>query len=292
MLLLRFQRLNLWPRLVIAVTVGFLVLFGIFSLLSMRAVNDSTERIFEERFVIAQMAAREIDRLVERGFFELEKATEFAAFDPQVPFLSEETHMLAHAYGRVGALSLGVYFLDGKGKVVLSEPIGKLPVDTDLSGEAYINQVMAMRTRSVSEPFADATTGKPAVALTIPIFGPDGNLMSMLSGLIDVTSDEVMGPLIHARGLGHTGHSELVDNRGLIIASTDPGGFLKRGEHLPFYLRMFQEGGRKWKMCHISPGTRRKKLGRTKITSWPSLHYRVLPGGLLSGVQIKRPSLR
>ena len=78
-----WQRLNLWPRLVIGVTFVFLVLFGIFSLISLRAVSDSTDRILQERLVIAQMAAREIDRLVERGFYELEKATEFASFDPR-----------------------------------------------------------------------------------------------------------------------------------------------------------------------------------------------------------------
>lgn len=241
--LARLREFNLWPRLAIAVSLGFLALFGIFSLLSLQAVNDSTNRILQERLVIAQMAAREIDRLIERGFYELEKATEFAAFDPQAPSLAEEHHMLAHAYGRVGTLSLGVYFLDARGRVVLSEPPGKLPKGTDLAGENYIRQVMVTGRRSVSEPFVDPATGKPAVALSIPISLPDGTLVSLLSGLIDVTNAEVMGPLTQARDLGNTGHAELVDSRGLIIASTDYGGFLQPGEHLQFYLRMFDEGG-------------------------------------------------
>ncbi|MBI4220571.1 MAG: hypothetical protein HY682_10530, partial [Chloroflexi bacterium] len=42
-----WRRLNLWPRFVIAVTLGFLVLFGVFSLLAMRAVHDSTQRVLE-----------------------------------------------------------------------------------------------------------------------------------------------------------------------------------------------------------------------------------------------------
>ncbi len=239
----RWHQLGLWPKLALAVTLGFLLLFGVFSLLSLRAVNDSTDRILQERLVLAQMAAREIDRLVERGFYELEKATEFAPFDPQGPSLAEEYHLLAHAYGRVGALSLGVYFLDAEGKVVLSEPPGKLPQGADLSGEGHIRAVMRTGRRSVSEPFVDSTTNQPAVALTIPIFGPDGALLSMLSGLVDVTSAEVMGPLTHARDLGQTGHAELVDSRGLIIAATDYGGFLQPGEHLPFYLKAFREGG-------------------------------------------------
>ena len=53
--------------------------------------------------------------------------------------------MLAHAYGRVGALSLGVYFLDRQGRAVLSEPAGSLPRGADLSAEAHVRQVMETR---------------------------------------------------------------------------------------------------------------------------------------------------
>lgn len=242
-ILVAWRRLNLWPRLVLAVTLGFLLLFGVFSLLSLRAVNDSTDRILQERLVIAQMVAREIDRLVERGFYELEKATEFAAFNPNSPSLAEEYHMLAHAYGRVGALSLGVYFLNAQGEVVLTEPPGKAPRGSDLSGEDHIRKVRETRRRSVSDPFVDPAAGKPTVALTIPILGSDGMLLSMLSGLIDVTNVQVTAPLTQARDIGHTGHAELVDSRGLIIASTDYGGFLQPGEHLQFYLQKFRQGG-------------------------------------------------
>ncbi|MBI2171175.1 MAG: GAF domain-containing protein [Chloroflexi bacterium] len=242
-MLRKFQRLNLWPRLAIAVSLGFLLLFGVFSLLSLRAVNDSTDRILQERLVIAQMAAREIDGLLERSFYELEKATEFAAFNPQAPSLGEEYHMLAHSYGRIGTLSLGVHFLDAQGRVVLSEPPDRLPQGADLSTENHVRQVIQTRSRSVSDPFVDPATSRPAVALTIPIFAPDGALISLLTGLIDLSSVEVISPLEHARDLGHTGHAELVDSRGLVVAATGGGGFLKPGEHLSYYLKRFKEGG-------------------------------------------------
>ncbi len=233
-------RLNLWPRLAIAVTLGFLALFAIFSLLALRAVDDSTDRILKERLVIAQMAARETDRLLERGFYELQKATQFAAFDPLAPSLAQEHHMLTHAYGRVGTLSLGVYFVDAEGKVVLSQPPGKVAKGTDLSREPFVRKVLQTRRRSVSAPFRDRSTGRPAVALTSPVLNPDGTLRSVLVGLVDVSGADVLDPLAHARDLGHTGHAELVDEGGLVIASTGYGGFLRPGEHLDFYLRMLR----------------------------------------------------
>ncbi len=231
-----WRRLNLWPRLVLTATVGFLLLFAVFTLLALRAVEDSTRRIQEERLVIAEMVAREIDRLVERGFYELERATQFAAFDPAARSLSDESHMLSHAYGRVGTLSLGVYFLDAKGRVVLSQPPGKLFQGTDLSRKAYVSQALRTRTRTVSVPFRDSPTGIPAVALARPVLNADGTIRALLVGLMNLSGHDVLGPLRHARDLGHTGHAELVSEEGWVIASTDSRAFSKPGEHLDFYL--------------------------------------------------------
>ena len=238
----RLRRLALWPRLAIAVTVGFLALFGIFSGFSLRAVQESTDRVLQERLVVTQMASAELDRLLGRAFYELEKATEFASFEPSATSQAEEVHVLAHTFGRVGSFALGVYYLDPQGRVVLSEPPGKLPPDADLSAEDHIKRARETGRRSVSDPFVDTASGRPAVALTIPLVR-GGILTSMLSGLIDVGSAEFTAPLQHARDLGHTGHSELVNASGRIIAGTDYGSFLQPGEHLDLYLRKLGTGG-------------------------------------------------
>ena len=234
-----WRRLNLWPRLVVAVTLGFLLLYGVFSLLALRAVNDSTNRTLKERLVIAQMAAGEEDRLLGRGFYELRKATQFATFDPRDADQSAEYHMLAHAYGRLGTFSLGVDYLNANGRVVLSWPPGKLPILASLAREPYVRSVIETKHRSVSSPFRDPS-GKPAVALTIPIVNPDGSLRSLLVGVMDVSSPDIVKPLAYAISLGRTGHAELVNEGGVVIASTIPGDSLKLGEHLDFYLRMLK----------------------------------------------------
>ena len=234
-----WRRLDLWPRLAIAVTLGFLVLFGIFSLLALRAVADSTDRILEERLVIAQMAAREENRLLERGFYELRKATQFAAYDPTASSFAAEYHMLTHAYGRLGTFSLGVFFLDARGRVVLSQPAVKVARGADFSRKPYVKEALETKRRSVSRPFRDPATGRPAVALTRPIPNPDGSLRSLLVGLVDMSSPDVLEPLQQAMRLGHTGHAEVVDEGGLVVASTSEGP-LRPGEHLDFYLKMLR----------------------------------------------------
>lgn len=233
-----FNQWGLWPRLALVLTGGFLLLFGIFSLLSLHAIDDSTDRILQERRVIADMAAVEIDALLSRAFYELEKATDFAPFDPDAASLAAESHMLAHAYGRIGTLSLGVAFLDRTGHVVLTEPYDLSPRGTDWSEKPHIQRTLTTGRRQISTPFVDPRTGRPAVAVAVPIEDETGEVLSLLTGLIDLTSPEIRAPIEKARQLGHTGHALIVNDEGLIVASTMPEHFLLPGEHQPFYRQM------------------------------------------------------
>ena len=130
-------------------------------------------------------------------------------------------------------MTLGVYFLDRQGKVVLAEP----PEAT--SAEAILqpirNSFSQPGGKMVSEPFVEPRTGHPAVAVTIAVRGKDGETNSYLSGLIDLSGPLITGALDSALKLGNTGHAELVTAEGIVIASTYPGYFLHPGEHQSFY---------------------------------------------------------
>jgi len=233
-----WNRLNLWPRLVIAATVGFVALFGVFSLLALRAVADSTDRILEERLVIARMAAGELDRLLGRAFGELDATTRFARFDPAAPSLEDESHLLEHAHGRLGGLSLGVYFLDAEGRLVRSATGARTRVA--FARASYVRRALATRRRTVSAPFR-GKDGRPVVALAVPILDSEGRPRSVLVAMLAVAGRPVHAALAHATRLGHTGHAELVGRGGIVIDSTERGESLAPGEHRSFYRRMLRE---------------------------------------------------
>ena len=228
-----WRGVGLFPWLAAIVAGGFFILFAVLALLGLRALDVSTNRILEERLVLAEMTASHIERAVQQAFHELQKATTFAAFDPAASNLVEEYHMLAHSYGRIGTMTLGVYFLDSRGKVVLAEPPEAANMDKTLL--AIQSSLSQSGTRKISEPFTEPRTGHPTVAVTLAVRGRDGEVRSYLSGLIDLSSEVIMGPLKQSIRLGRTGHAELVTKEGIVIASTYTNYFLHPGEHMGFY---------------------------------------------------------
>jgi signal transduction histidine kinase len=233
-----FRQWDLWPRLALGVTVGFLLLFGVFSLLSLRAIEDSTNRILEERLIIAKMAATQIDAIFRRAFFELEKATEFADFDPADPNLADEVHMLAHAYGRLGLLSLGVLFLDKTGHPILTQPSDLAARTDDWANQPYIQRTLATGEKQISEPFREEGSGRPTVALVLPLHDKTGGMRALLVGLVDLADADFQEPIANAQDLGKTGHAYIVDASGRIVVSAQPDAFLTPGEHKVYYQRM------------------------------------------------------
>ncbi|MBI4499346.1 MAG: GAF domain-containing protein [Chloroflexi bacterium] len=235
-------RMGLSTQLLAAVAAGFLALFASLGFLGLQALEQSSRILLDERRISAHLAAHEIDRFLAQAFYELEKATTFAPFDPTAQDLSAEQHMLAHAYGRLGSFALGVSFLDSAGHIVLTEPIRPESVGADLSGMAHIRVALATGERTVSAPHLDLREGKPTVALTIPVKDRSGRVIALLSGLIDVLDSPLSRILRSATVQGGTAHAELVAAHGMIVAATDPEHVLRRGEHPDFYLQAFANG--------------------------------------------------
>lgn len=233
--------LGLWPRMALSITLGFLILFAVFSALGERALRDSTDRLLAERLVIAQMAGGQVDRLLRQGIYELEQARRFADFDPAGPDLVAEAHLLAHTYGQVGTFASGIIFLDTTGHVVLSHPPGLSSPGADHSNLSHVSAVLARREVTVSAPFRDTLSNRPVVAVTIPIHD-GGRFLGLLSGLIDLSGPDIVGPLEQAAASGHTGHALLVDSQGRTLASTLGLPFLAPGEHGTFYRGAVAQG--------------------------------------------------
>jgi signal transduction histidine kinase len=232
------RRLNLWPRLVIGASLGFLVLLGVITVLILRLVDDSRDRILQERLVIAQLTARQVDSVLEHDFIALEQVATSLAAPGVAPGSSAASDQMARTLTDTGDMWLGLYLLDANGNPMAAAPARRMDVSLSRTGSSAMSEIGTLGGRAVSLPYVDGLTGTPAAMLTVPVGDPGAGAGVFLGGVVDLSRPELSGPLSAAKGLGETGHAELFDSRGLVIASTDPVAFLVPGEHRQFYLRM------------------------------------------------------
>jgi signal transduction histidine kinase len=254
--------LGLWPRMSIGISLGFLILFVAFSLLGERALQDSSERLLEERQVIAQMTASHLDGLLQQAVDELKRAERFADYSLAAPpgmapplatvsrtagdvqtnqALTAENHLLALPYERLSTFAPGIAVLDATGHVVVSHPPELYPPNADLSQRACVARALERRAVTISAPYHDDYAGLPTAAVFVPIFD-ESRFLGLLQGTIDLRSAPVMDALQQAAMIGDSGHAFLVDEQGRTLASTFDLPFLAPGEHASFYRQAMAQG--------------------------------------------------
>jgi signal transduction histidine kinase len=232
-----WRKLSLWPRLIIVVTIGFAGLFAIFSVLALRAVDDSSGRILRERVVIARMASAELARVFAGSVTALRASARFDRFDAVRK--GGRQHVLVDAHAALGPVVLGIYVLDANRRPLAVEPASRLAGARALSSQPFVARALARKQTTFSAPFRDVT-GRPAVALAVPLAYSRRAFGAALVEVLDASAQAFLGPLQESTNLGRTGHAELVGPGGIALASTETGDALEPGEHRPFYLRMLR----------------------------------------------------
>ncbi len=175
------------------------------------------------------MVATQADRLLIEQFFELEllAATIGDHAESEVLLASLRT-----VYGRIVTLSSGIIWFDSRGSPMFAEPESLLDPGPNAQP---ITSGLAEGVRHVSMPFVSPSTGHIEVALSVPVYTNGGSRQGTLVGLLDLTEPLITDLVEPARMLGSTGHADLVDERGLVLASTNSGHVLGAGDHPDLY---------------------------------------------------------
>ncbi len=215
-----------------------LAALGPFVMLTWRAVGDTKADIEAERLLLAQLASAQADRILNEAFFEIEFAAALVPTGEDGDLVAANGAPLRTLYGQAASFSAGVVYLDGNRTLVLAEPdSAAMGLDRGPPGRA-LRQAASNNDRAVSEPFTSPLTGHLVTALSVPLFGDDGGRTGTMIGLLDLTEPLIADLVEPARLLGNTGHADLVDERGLVLASTERAHILTPGDHPDFYARM------------------------------------------------------
>jgi signal transduction histidine kinase len=212
----------------LVLSVAFLLLLAAFGALGEYALRGSEQETRNEFLVIARMAAAQLDARIAQTRADVQQASDAVAPSPDA---SATQITLSQYSGRLGSLSLDVVSVDASGRVLASALAPGIQPDANIASS--IEQASVRHAAVTSEPYEDAGTGRPVVAIIVPVEGrqPERVLVAVMA----LDSTPMLEPLMQAVQIGHTGHAGLIDPQGRVLVSTFGLPFLSPGEHPAFF---------------------------------------------------------
>lgn len=222
------------------VLVGLLGLFGLFSVLGLLLSHENARRTSAERLVIARLIVTFLDIEMEEQFAQLERAAAHAADVLDQP--PGPRHPLSDLLRQPEPFIRNLFLTDREGRLLWSESLDASELAAAMAEHDHLRRPLELNARYVSGVHAMGRDERPMAVLAVPVRGPGGAPVAVLAAAIDPSHRSLRDLLSAAKQLGHTGHAELIDQHGLVIASTEPGHALLQAEHPDFYLPFMQQG--------------------------------------------------
>ncbi|BCS52452.1 diguanylate cyclase [Geobacter sp. SVR] len=234
----RFVSLKTKMSLVVSLLVTALMVASAFPIISYfeKRFRDT---IAAQQYALITEIARDLDNTIKRT------QDAIIAKAATIPGRAVTDHSLAQRLlsSDSGLLTLfdnGIYLFSSQGRLIAESP------DLRRQGQSYAFREYFRRTIEsgkpvISAPFLSSQTHHhPTMMFTAPVFGPDGTIIAVLGGSIDLTKDNLLGE--HARTrIGTTGYIYIYDTRRTMIMHPDRSRILKQ-DVPPGVNRVFDKG--------------------------------------------------
>ena len=119
----------------------------------------------------------------------------------------------------------GLFLLTPAGKIIAETSNTPSGAGSDFSYRQCIRKTLTIRKPHISEPFICGTNHRPVTLFTVPVFAPDGTMIAIFGGCLDLHKDNVLGKLGRAR-IGKTGYFFLFNRNRTMIMHPDPAKIL------------------------------------------------------------------
>jgi signal transduction histidine kinase len=220
------SRSSLQWRVLFLVGIGLAFILGAFSVSSLLAVNESTDRALEERRALAETAADTVDYVLTQNLRALDGVGVAEGVDLTDSNLEPEKEVLHRTYF-ASIFEAGIYLTDEHGRVIWAEPQRGSPLGRDLSSYPHIAAALSLGKPTVSGLTDGVISGLPVASMVAPLHSASGGIVGLVGGDIDLTG-AVLLDVIRSSAPGRTGYAQLVDSEGAILASTHPDQVLQR----------------------------------------------------------------
>ncbi len=230
-------RLPLRRRIMVLVTMGVGLSVALMAVLGLHATSQVTERILQERLVMAQVSAANLDERLEAALDRLEALAATYRWDLRAGLSSEVLGVLSASAVRPGFFSGGFLVVDRDRHVVWPrERAGASAVARVLPGEPSVSGLTRL-----------APSGTPLAIMWVPLRGSDAQVSGALGGIIDLQRETLL-ELIRPLVFGRTGHAVILDADGVVLAGTEEHERFTRSEHPDFFEALIrsQRAGVAW----------------------------------------------
>jgi signal transduction histidine kinase len=248
--------MTLRRRIALLVVLGLTVVLVLFGYLSLRSLQDSVDRALHERLVAAQLTARHIDNFLELYLNLLYQGASTGEYDLYDGEVSHERALLERMHATRGDIGREVFLVNLENEVVWAEPASASAWDGSLLETSFLKRVTSMGRGQVSHALRDPS-GRPVVVLAVPVWGPEGEVAGALAVVWDL-SERLLRGFVESGSLRQTGRAEIVDEMGLVLASSNPTRILQKSDHTDQFADMIK-GGRPTvggcHSCHEDDGT-------------------------------------
>ncbi len=243
---------SLGKKIAFMAAVGILAGVGVFWVLSMQALDQSTDAMLDERLTTTHLIADYTDEVLGNALNELKNTARTIEIDGVGGEIDPQIKTLEDTYSRMSISTLNIFVLDKEGRVMWSKSGYPELADVDMSTYSSVSQTLESGEASTSGLVSAPVTQTPAILLTSATKEGQQGATGALVVAIDLAQSSI-GGFIQPIKLGQTGYVEIVDQKGIVIARTKPGRELapfEKSDHPDRFAELISAGEPTVGTCH------------------------------------------
>ncbi|GAB4370334.1 MAG: hypothetical protein Kow00128_17300 [Deltaproteobacteria bacterium] len=254
-------------RIVFLIILNMVIILVSLGIISHLSINASIERSLENRLALAGIIGQYIDHVLESNLKRLYDISLSGKIDFEDGDWDPEKKALRTAF-EYSIFTDRIFLMDRFGTVVIAYP-HREDERVNLIGIPYVKRTLAEQRPVVSDVYTLAPTRKKVIFALVPLKDKNGEVVGVAGGEIDPTNYMLAQVIRNVHAEADT-YVELMDSRGMIIASNDPRRILTCVEQNRYLGDLIRDRKKSVVNCHrCKEGYGEERKGRDMLAFSP-----------------------
>jgi signal transduction histidine kinase len=206
-------------RIVFLIIINLLIILASLGIISHLSINASINKSLENRLALANIIGQYIDHVMESNLKRLYDISLSGKIDFNDRDWGPERRALKTAF-EYSIFTDRIFLMDTYGNVVIAYP-HREEEQVNLLSIPYVRRTLAEMKPVISDVYTASPTQKMVIFALVPLKDKNGEIVGVAGGEIDPTNYLLAHAIKSVHAEPDT-YIELMDSRGVIIASNDP----------------------------------------------------------------------